>query len=145
MIDDLDRPVSMAIAGDRANFAIVDARSRFARIYQPHIDGRLEFGQSFYEIWMRGDRDTPGSGNAEYDQLMQLYLPTDVGIQVFGTQGRCDGIIGHPGQLTKRIAFGGSDRQTLFATDGQKIFQRSVRIPGVSIWDDPVLPSERLK
>ena len=80
----------------------------------------------FVELDMNTDPD-----GIEVDQAGNLFIATKAGVMVFKSDATKLGVVAVPEQPTA-TAFGGSDLKTLYiTTQGTKIYQITVTVPGV--------------
>jgi gluconolactonase len=64
--------------------------------------------------------------------------PTRMGIQVCDQAGRVNCIIPTPNGRIANLCFGGADFQTLFATCGDRVYKRKVKVKGANAYEAPV-------
>jgi len=50
-------------------------------------------------------------------------------------------IIPTPNKRVSNLAFGGEKFDTLFATCGDKVYKRKMKVKGAQAWDKPVKPN----
>jgi sugar lactone lactonase YvrE len=85
---------------------------------------------------MPDESSATGADGMALDTDGWLYVTTKTGIQVFDPPGRVVAIINkpQPGSLSN-IVFGGSNRDTLYATAGDKVFKRPMKRRGAVSWE----------
>ena len=86
-----------------------------------------------------GNPDVVAEG-IRVDRDGRLYVTTLMGIQVCDQAGRVNCIIPTPKGKVANLCFGGADFQTLFATCGDRVYQRKVKVKGVNAYEAPVKP-----
>ena len=64
-----------------------------------------------------------------------------MGIQVCDQPGRVNCIIPTPNGRVANLCFGGEGMDTIFATCGDKVFKRKLKIQGASAWGEPNKPA----
>jgi len=70
-----------------------------------------------------------------------LYVATSLGIQILDQPGRVNQILAKPqNAFLSNIAFGGPERDLLYATCGDKVFRRKVNAKGSVSWEKPTKP-----
>ena len=74
------------------------------------------------------------------DRDGRLYVTTLMGIQVCDQAGRVNCIIPTPNGKVANLCFGGADSQTLFATCGDRVYQRKVKVKGANAYEAPIKP-----
>ena len=75
------------------------------------------------------------------DRDGRLYVATRLGIQVCDQAGRVNAIIPTPNGRVSNLTFGGVSFDTLFATSGDKVYKRKLRVKGAQAWDAPNKPA----
>lgn len=66
------------------------------------------------------------------DKANRIYAATSLGVQVFDPTGRLCGVLLQPDSplFASSIAFAGTDKSTLYALVGQKLYTRKILFPG---------------
>ena len=64
-----------------------------------------------------------------------MYFATALGIQVCDQAGRVNCIIPTPNGRVANLAFGGEKFDTIFATCGDRIYSRQVKVQGANAFD----------
>lgn len=105
--------------------AVSDIGGRWVWSLRVEADGSLTNPEPFYRLETADETsETEAQGMTADDQGL-LYVATKLGIQVCDQEGRTAFIIANPpAGAAHSIAFGGPDRQTLFAVAGGKLFRR---------------------
>jgi len=108
-------------------------------------DGSLANAEPFFLLHIGPDQTASGADGMTVDDQGYLWVATNTGIQVCDQPGRVVAIVRkpQPGALSN-IVLGGPDRQTLFATAGDKVFSRRVRRKGGVSWEPVKPPTPRL-
>ena len=95
------------------------------------------------DLWLHA-ADMPlesGTQDIAVDLQGNLYAATRIGIQVCDRNGRVRALIPLPspcGQV-QGICWGGTAFDTLYATDGNALYSRRMRVPGYPQWSAPVV------
>ena len=86
-----------------------------------------------------------GADGMTLDREGFLYVATKLGIQICDQPGRVEAIISYPqpGDASN-LVFGGPDMQTLYLTDGDKVYRRHLRRKGYFPWQPLKPPVPRL-
>ena len=142
-------PTGVRLTPDEALLVVADSYGRTAWSFAIGSDGSLTDGEPFYHLELPDEVNTgPVHTSAEgmtFDTLGNLYVATNLGIQICDQPGRVNGIIRRPGpgNLTS-VVFGGADLKTLYATVGTKVYKRTLRRTGVFPWQPVKLPKPQL-
>ncbi|MDP3000614.1 MAG: SMP-30/gluconolactonase/LRE family protein [Bryobacterales bacterium] len=118
-------------------FLIVDdSASRWIWWFQVQPDGSLANGDSCYRLETPDESSATGADGMAWDTDGFLYVTTKMGIQVFDPPGRVMAILNkpQPGSISN-IVFGGPNRDTLYATAGDKVFKRPMKRKGTVSWE----------
>ncbi|MCU1236402.1 MAG: SMP-30/Gluconolaconase/LRE domain protein [Candidatus Solibacter sp.] len=135
----------IALSPDGALFFAAEKTTKWIYSYVVQPDGSFKDKQSFYWLHMT---DVPNDSGAEalaVDAHGNLYVATRMGIQVCDQNGRVRAILPLPSPAgsVRSICFGGPRFDILYATDGQHVFVRQLKLPGVPPWGSRVsFPSQ---
>jgi sugar lactone lactonase YvrE len=70
-----------------------------------------------------------------------LYVATRLGLQVCDQAGRVNCIIPTPNGKVSNLCFGGENFDTIFATCGDRVYQRKVKVKGAHGFQQPIKPA----
>ena len=87
--------------------------------------------------------DDSGADGMRVDRDGRLYVATRMGIQVCDQAGRVNCIIPTPNGKVANLCFGGADFDTLYATCGDKVYKRKVKVKGANAFQEPIKPKPR--
>lgn len=126
----------IAVAPDQGVLLAAERNTKWIYSYILQGDSQLQDKQQYFWLHMS---DIPNSSGAEdicYDVNGNLYIATNIGIQVADRSGRVRAILPLPTPCgpVQSICFGGPDLQTLYATDGHKLFARRMSVKGYAPW-----------
>ena len=98
-------------------------------------DGSLSHKQPYSTMQLPVGKSASGADGMTVDRDGRIYVATELGIQVFDTQGRLSGIIGRPQpKFLSNIVLGGPDFNLLYATSSDKVYRRQVKVSGFPFW-----------
>ena len=83
----------------------------------------------------------PAKGQAFGARDGRLYAATRLGVRVCDQPGRVQGILPRPNGKISNLCFGGENFGTLFATCGDKVFKRKLKVWGEQPWAAPNKPA----
>ena len=83
----------------------------------------------------------PGRTAFEWDRDGRLYVASRMGIQVCDQAGRVNCIIPTPNGRVANLTFGGANFDTIYATCGDRIFSRKVKVQGANAFQPPIKPA----
>jgi len=134
-------PNGIALSPDQSLLYVGDYRSHWVYSFQIEPDGSLTNKQKFYDLYVRDSDDDSGADGMRVDRDGRLYVSTRAGIQVCDQAGRVICVIPTPNGKVSNLTFGGSDFKTLFATCGDKVYSRKLKVAGVMTYQPPTKPA----
>ncbi len=84
--------------------------------------------------------DESGADGIRVDRDGRLYVTTTMGIQVCDQPGRVNCIIPTPNGRIANLCFGGPEFNTIFATCGDRVYKRKVKVKGANAYQAPIKP-----
>lgn len=130
----------LTVSPDQTLLYVADSRSHWVYSYQIQPDGSLAHKQRYYHLHMPDTADDSGADGLRVDRDGRLYVATRLGIQVCDQAGRVNCIIPTPNGKVSNFSFGGADLTTLFATCGDKVYQRKLKVKGAPSYLPPHKP-----
>lgn len=131
----------IALSPDQTLLYVDDSRSHWVYSYQIQADGRLAYKQRYYWLHVPDNADNSGADGMRVDRDGRLYIATRMGIQVCDQAGRVNAIIPTPNGAVSNLTFGGENFDTLFATCGDKVYKRKLKVKGAQAWAAPLKPA----
>ncbi len=134
-------PIAIALSPDQGMLVVADMIHRHQWSMQLDKDGKPVNGEPFYRLEVLDDDG--GAMGAAFDSIGQVYFATSLGIQVCEANGRVAMILNSPvpDKPVDHVAFGGSDRDWLYAVADGKLFRRKMKVHAVPV-DKPVKPPQ---
>ena len=122
----------IAIAPDRGVLLAAEASTHWVYSYILQADNMLQDKQRYFWLHMSDIPNNSGAEDMCYDVNGNLYIATNVGVQVADRSGRVRAILPLPTPCgpVRSICFGGPDGQTLYTTDGHKVYARKMNVKG---------------
>jgi gluconolactonase len=134
-------PNGLALSPDQSLLYVGDYRSHWVYSYQIQPDGSLALKQKFDDLYVPDWADDSADDGMRMDQDGRLYVTTRVGIQVCDQAGRVIAIIPTPNGHVSNLTFGGPNFDTLYATCGDKVYSRQLKIRGAMSFQPPIKPA----
>jgi gluconolactonase len=131
----------ITLSPDQSLLYVADYGSHWVYSYQVQPDGSLHHKQRYYHLHVPDNADDAGADGIRVDRDGHLYVATRMGIQVCDQAGRVNCIIPTPNGRVANICFGGADFQTLFATCGDRVYKRKVKVRGANAYEAPSKPA----
>jgi sugar lactone lactonase YvrE/enterochelin esterase-like enzyme len=129
------------LSPDQSLLYVADSRSHWVYSYQVHPDGSLAFKQRYYHLHVPDTADDSAADGLRVDRDGRLYVATRMGIQVCDQAGRVNCIIPTPNGKVANLCFGGEGFDTLFATCGDRVYKRKVKVKGANAFEAPLKPA----
>jgi sugar lactone lactonase YvrE len=131
----------ITLSPDQTLLYVADSRSHWVYSYQVQTDGSLAYKQKYYHIHVPDTADDSGADGLKVDRDGRLYVATKMGIQICDQAGRVICIIPSPNGKVSNLCLGGENFDTLFATCGNSVFQRKLKVKGAYNYLPPVKPT----
>ena len=131
----------VTLSPDQTLLYVADYRSHWVYSYQIQPDGSLLYKQQYYWLHMSDTADSSQADGMRVDRDGRLYVTTRMGIQVCDQAGRVNAIIPTPNGRVSNLTFGGKNGDILFATCGDKVYMRKLKVKGANAWDAPLRPA----
>jgi gluconolactonase len=131
----------VTLSPDQTLLYVDDMRSHWIYSYQIQPDGSLQYKQRYYWLHVPDTEEDSQADGMRVDRDGRLYVATKMGIQVCDQAGRVNAIIPTPNGKSSNITFGGENFDILFATCGDKVYKRKLKVKGAQAWDTPHKPA----
>lgn len=127
--DDLTAPNGIILSPDESILYVVPSMQKQVHAYTVKSPGFIANKRVLYEIKQPADKENSGGDGLSIDVAGNLYITTDLGVQVVSAQGKLLGIISFAEQPAN-CSFGGRDMKTLFATCRTGLYSVEMPIAG---------------
>jgi gluconolactonase len=131
----------ITLSPDQSLLYVADFRSHWVYSYQVQTDGSLNYKQKYYRLHTPDLADDAGADGMRCDRDGRLWVTTRMGLQVCDQAGRVNCIIPTPNGKVANLAFGGEGFDILYATCGDKVYKRKVKVKGANAFDPPIRPA----
>ncbi len=137
----IEAPTALALTPDQAFLNVVDSRTREPWSFQVAADGSLQHGAPFFRMETSEQNRLDTALEIAVDNSGNMYRGTIMGIEMESASGRMDMILNPPkyGSVVSHVAFGGADRDWLYAVEDGKLYRRQTKRKGAVSWE-PVKP-----
>lgn len=131
LIDDMERPNGVLLSQDGQTLFVNDSWSPEVRAYDVETDGSISNERVFASLEMPdGELIISGADGMALDKSGNLYVTSEVGIQVYNPQGTRIQKLLFPEQ-TSNCTFGGPDMNTLYVTARKNLYSIQLTEEGV--------------
>ncbi len=129
LIDGLPKPNGVILSPDEKTLYVVPTGQAEMMAYAVETPGKISAGKVFCTLKQpEGKKGTGGDGLA-IDAKGNLYITSQLGLQVFDPAGKALGIIAFPEQPSN-AAFGGADLKTLYVTARTSVYAATMEAVG---------------
>jgi len=133
-------PNGITTSPDQTLLYVAESRSHWVWSYQIQPDGTLKHKQKYFHLHAPDTADEASADGLKVDRDGRLYVATRIGVQFCDQAGRVNGIIPTPNGKCANIAFGGEKFDVLYATCGDKVFRRKLKVTGYNHFEAPFKP-----
>ncbi len=130
----------ITLSPDQSLLYVADSRSHWVYSYQIKPDGTLAHKQKYYHLHVPDTADDSGADGMRVDRDGRLWVATRLGLQVCDQAGRVNCIIPTPNGKISNLCFGGENGDVLFATCGDAVYMRKVKVKGANAFQPPIKP-----
>jgi sugar lactone lactonase YvrE len=130
----------LCLSPDQSLLYVADSRSHWVYSYCVNADGTLGNKQRYYHLHVPDTADESGVDGLRVDRDGRLWAATKMGIQVCDQAGRVNCIIPTPNGKISNLTFGGANLDTIYATCGDKVYMRKVKVKGAPNYLAPNKP-----
>lgn len=127
--EDLAAPNGIILSPDEKTLYIVPSMQRQMVAYEVKEPGKLGERRVFCELKQPATKNNSGGDGLTVDVQGNLYITTDLGVQVYNSTGKLLGIIECPEQPAN-VTFGGPENKTLFMTSRTGLYQAQMEVSG---------------
>ncbi len=131
----------LTLSPDQSLLYVADSRSHWVYSYQVQPDGTLAHKQRYFHLHEPDTADDSGADGLRVDRDGRLYVATRLGIQICDQAGRVNCILPTPNGKVSNFTFAGPNFDTLYATCGDRLFSRKLKVQGAQAWQPPLKPA----
>jgi gluconolactonase len=129
LLDNLKAPNGVILSPDEKTLYVIPTMQKDMWAYPVTSPGKLGEGRIFCELSQAKGKDNSGGDGVTIDSKGNLYITSDLGIQVFNVEGKLLGIIEFPEQPAN-VTFGGPEMRTLYVTARTSLYSVEMEIKG---------------
>jgi gluconolactonase len=129
LIDDLKAPNGVILSPDEKTLYVVPTLQKQMMAYPVMSPGKLGVGKVLCELQQPEGKDNTGGDGLTIDTNGNLYITSNLGIQIYDPHGKLLGILSFPEQPAN-CAFGGPGNRTLFVTARTSLYAVAMEAEG---------------
>jgi gluconolactonase len=127
---DITLGTALAVSPDKMQLVVSGSHSHWLYDYIIHPDGTLHDKQKLYWLHNPGNDDTSEVRSMAFDTSGNLYVATEMGVQVCDQNGRVRAILSVPSGPVTSLWFGGENYDYLFIISAGKVYKRKLKVAG---------------
>ena len=127
---------------DQSLLYVADSRTHWVYSYVIQPDGSLAHKQKYFHLHVADTADDSGADGVRTDRDGRVWVATRIGLQVCDQPGRVNCIIPTPNGKVSNLTFGGENFDTIYATCGDRVYSRKVKVQGANGWQAPIKPAK---
>lgn len=129
LIDDLQAPNGVVLSPDEKTLYVFPSLQKEMMAYPVESPGKLGPGRVFFSLMQPEGQDGTGGDGGTVDSKGNVYVTSQLGIQVVSPEGKFLGLIQLPEQPAN-CTFGGADMKTLYVTARTSLYAVPMEIAG---------------
>lgn len=130
----------ITLSPDQTLLYVADYASHWVYSYQVQPNGSLAKKQRYFHLHAPDTADDAGADGMRTDHDGRLWVATRLGLQVCDQAGRVNCIIPTPNGKVSNLTFGGPKYDVLYATCGDRVYKRKVKVTGTNAYQAPFTP-----
>jgi sugar lactone lactonase YvrE/enterochelin esterase-like enzyme len=131
----------ITLSPDQSLLYVADSRTHWVYSFQIQADGSLKYKQKYFHLHVPDSAEDSGADGLRTDRDGRRYVATRMGIQVCDQAGRVNCIIPTPNGKVSNLCFGGPKFDTLYATCGDRVYRRKLKVTGAHAFQPPHKPA----
>lgn len=131
----------ITVSPDQSLLYVSDRSTHWVYSYQIQPDGTLAHKQKYYHLHVPDTAEDSRADGMRCDRNGRLWVATNMGLQVCDQAGRVNCILPTPNGKCSNLCFGGPKFDTVYATCGEKVYSRKVKVTGANAWQAPLKPT----
>ncbi len=129
LIDDLPNPNGALLSPDEKTLYVIPSGQAEMMAYPVEAPGKIGKGRVFCTLKQRREGGKSGGDGLTVDEKGNLYITSELGLQVFAPDGKLLGIIALP-EVPANVEFGGKDLKTLYVTARTSLYTIPMEVKG---------------
>jgi gluconolactonase len=129
LVDDLPNPNGVILSPDEKTLYVIPSGQAEMMAYPVEAPGKIGKGRVFCTLKQRKEGEKAGGDGLAVDTKGNLYITSNLGLQVFAPDGKLLGIIALPEQPAN-VEFGGKDLKTLYVTARTSLYTVPMEVQG---------------
>lgn len=128
--DAIAAPNGIGLSPDGKQLYVIPSRQSEMLVYDVDGPGKLSGGRTFCRLTQPPGKDNTGGDGMVLDVEGNLYITTNLGVEIFSPEGKSIGLVTFP-QQPANVTFGGPDRKTMYVTARTGLYRVEMPIAGL--------------
>jgi len=139
--ESIRQPNGVTLTPDQSLLLVADTGGQFVYSFQIQPDGTLANKQKYFDLHIVDGSMQSGADGIKVDTKGNVYVATDMGLQICDQAGRVNSIIPKPQRAwLSNVCFVGPELDELLVTCGDKVYKRKTKAKGVLFFKEPLKP-----
>lgn len=130
LTDDLNAPNGIGLAPDGNTLYVIPSMQSEMLAFDVEGPGKISNQRVFCTLAQPAGKSSSGGDGMTMDVTGNLYITTDLGIQIFNPQGIAIGLVAVP-ERPANVTFGGPESKTMFMTARKSLYSVEMPIAGL--------------
>lgn len=126
----LAAPNGIGLSPDGKRLYVIPSRQAEMLVYDVVGPGRIQNGRTFCRLQQPEGKDDTGGDGMAMDANGNLYITTNLGVEIFSPEGKQLGLVTFP-QQPANVTFGGADGKTMYVTARTGLYRVQMPIAGL--------------
>lgn len=129
LVDNLPNPNGVILSPDEKTLYVIPSGQADMMSYPVEAPGKIGKGKVFCTLKQPEGRKNTGGDGLTVDEKGNLYITSQLGLQVYDPSGKYLGVIRLP-EVPANVTFGGSDFRTLYVTARTSLYTVKMDVKG---------------
>ena len=130
LTDNLPAPNGIGLSPDGKRLYVIPSRQAEMLVYDVKEPGEVVNGRTFCRLKQPPGKDNTGGDGMVIDVKGNLYITTNLGVEIFSPAGKHLGLVTFP-QQPANVTFGGAERKTMYVTARTGLYRVEMPIAGL--------------
>jgi gluconolactonase len=127
---DIAAPNGIGLSPDGKRLYVIPSRQAEMLVYDVDGPGKLSGGRTLCRLKQPPGKDNTGGDGMTVDVQGNLYVTTNLGVEIFSPDGVHRGLVTFPEQPAN-VTLGGADRKTMYVTARTGLYRVNMPIAGL--------------
>lgn len=130
LTDDIAAPNGIGLSPGGKRLYVIPSRQAEILVYDVIGPGKIANGRTLCRLKQPQGKDNTGGDGMAVDVEGNLYITTNLGVEIISQSGKHLGLVAFP-QQPANVTFGGADRKTMYVTARTGLYRVAMPIAGL--------------